>query len=557
MNGGIPPIPVTKQRRRKKRKQKPSHVVEEWLAVILGVLIVLGCGYWAMTKLWEASLYLGGRGGDDASGGGDDSDPDHKHNGHHHREGKSPMAKMKPMDFNSIYHIPEAHTLVGDRSDKYAKLRKEYDLEILPKDYARSLQFVKGIREQQAANEYEVVPIVEYQSHGSLHQGHSHEHRRRHGQRNRQEEEREEEEEEKEEEKLMKDEVYDIYNCPDEPVDGYPYAWPIMTVLDNWSPDDTTVPDAIYQGLCVFDYQKDHDKAMTYRNKEVPFIVQNDPEVARTVERWNSPGYMDEMLKGVKHRTEFSHNNHFMYALPPKKNGKKNRGRLFNKTPKDYVPPTEMMRMPYREWLEHANITVEDKKSNDGNGDDQNGDDDVAAPGKDHWYFRLIGCGLTGQDGSCDKGSSEYLFDELPFFQPVNNLYLSNGAQQKGIHCRFGMKGVIAENHFDGSRNAIALLGGSRRYILAHPDQCTWRIDLSFLVLLFFQFGVGKSNIPLGRKENFRVIKLTLMCFANYFARRRCLAAVPSRPSFGTALASRLHQPRFGGVSRFCQGQRQ
>lgn len=34
------------------------------------------------------------------------------------------------------------------------------------------------------------------------------------------------------------------------------------------------------------------------------------------------------------------------------------------------------------------------------------------------------------------------------------------------------MKGVIAENHFDGSRNSIALLGGSRRYILAHPNQC-------------------------------------------------------------------------------------
>jgi len=29
-----------------------------------------------------------------------------------------------------------------------------------------------------------------------------------------------------------------------------------------------------------------------------------------------------------------------------------------------------------------------------------------------------------------------------------------------------------SENHFDGSRNSIALLGGERRYILAHPDQC-------------------------------------------------------------------------------------
>ena len=34
------------------------------------------------------------------------------------------------------------------------------------------------------------------------------------------------------------------------------------------------------------------------------------------------------------------------------------------------------------------------------------------------------------------------------------------------------MKGVIAENHFDASRNAIVVLGGRRRYILSHPNQC-------------------------------------------------------------------------------------
>ena len=45
-------------------------------------------------------------------------------------------------------------------------------------------------------------------------------------------------------------------------------------------------------------------------------------------------------------------------------------------------------------------------------------------------------------------------------------------SQQKGIHCRFGMKGVIAENHFDGSRNQVVILGGERRYILAHPYEC-------------------------------------------------------------------------------------
>lgn len=89
-------------------------------------------------------------------------------------------------------------------------------------------------------------------------------------------------------------------------------------------------------------------------------------------------------------------------------------------------------------------------------------------------YFRLIGCGETGPEGECDAGSSEYLFDELPFFQPKPSLYMVDYAEQKGIHCRFGMKGVIAENHFDGSRNAIVVLGGERRYILSHPDQCKY-----------------------------------------------------------------------------------
>lgn len=108
-----------------------------------------------------------------------------------------------------------------------------------------------------------------------------------------------------------------------------------------------------------------------------------------------------------------------------------------------------------------------------------------------------------GNAGTCDTGSSEYLFDELPFFQPSHEwppgavlgenspnevkatkttnaafdtvlpvshtthlLMGEHGEYQHGLHCRFGMRGVIAENHFDSSRNAIVLLGGSRRCAL-------------------------------------------------------------------------------------------
>jgi hypothetical protein len=236
-------------------------------------------------------------------------------------------------------------------------------------------------------------------------------------------------------------------------------------VLEHWPPDDTTTRPELYQGLCVFDYMHDYQKAMTYRDAGAPFIVRGDPAVHQTVECWNDPGYMETLMGDVPHRTEFSPNNHFMYWVPPRKNqGLKappDRVRLrpkphlhFVEKPANWTQPTEMMRMVYADWLLHANVS-----------------DSRLGPDMPHWYYRLIGCGEMGH-GDCDKDSSEYLFDELPFFQPKSSLYIVDPSRQRGIHCRFGMKGVIAENHFDGSRNFIALISGERRYILSHPNQC-------------------------------------------------------------------------------------
>jgi hypothetical protein len=259
---------------------------------------------------------------------------------------------------------------------------------------------------------------------------------------------------------------YDIYNCPDMPPQGYPYDWTLLDVLTHWPPDDPRPRPQVYQGLCVFDFTKEYQKAMNYRENELPFVVRNDPQVQKAVARWNSPNYMQRMLGSeVKHRTEFSENNHFLYWNKPPDNKKMKRPNLPKKslrpwqrimeTPQNWTQPTKMMRMTYDEWLDHANVT-----------------DEKLGPDQPHWYFRLIGCGETGPQGECDAGSSEYLYDELTFFQPKPSLYMVDPNQQKGIHCRFGMKGVIAENHFDGSRNSIAVLGGERRYILSHPNQC-------------------------------------------------------------------------------------
>ena len=276
-----------------------------------------------------------------------------------------------------LYHI-------GDHSVAYSELRKEYDTLLPMEDSSNRMeQYVKKLKK---------------------HTYHT----------------------------LMEHEMsYDIHNCPEYPPLNYPHQWKVKDVLDNWPPDDTnTIRTNIYQGLCVFNYQTEKYKAMNYRKAEVPFIVQNDPKVMRTVERWNQPDYLQKLLGNIHHRTEFSHNNHFMYwQKPSRRNIEK------GIVPEDWKPPTKMIRMPFDEWLRHANVT----------------DERLLDPDHDHWYYRLIGC---GEMGDCDNGSSEYLFDELPFFQPTeeNDLYMVQPKKQKGIHCRFGMRGVIAENHFDGSR---------------------------------------------------------------------------------------------------------
>ena len=231
---------------------------------------------------------------------------------------------------------------------------------------------------------------------------------------------------------------YTVTNCPLYPPEGYPYAWPVIDIVQNWPPDDTAPRPKIYQGICVFDYETEMEKAKIYREAEVPFVVRDDPQVLRTAERWNHPGYMLDLMSDTPHRTEYSPNNHFMYWMAENPNKKKQRekaGRArhpkFPTPPEGWKPPTKMMRMPYEEWLGHANTT-----------------DDKLGPDHPHWYYRLIGCGAQGR---CDKDSSEYLFDELPFFQPrEDQLFIVEPHRQKGIHCRFGMKGVIAENHFDG-----------------------------------------------------------------------------------------------------------
>ena len=239
---------------------------------------------------------------------------------------------------------------------------------------------------------------------------------------------------------------YDIYNCSKQPPPNYPYTWNVLDVLDNWNPDDTTLPTTrIYQGLCIFDWRKSEhqQKAQRYRELEVPFVVQNHPEIMKTAERWSRPGYLQALIGESPQRNEHSNNNHLMFWRTNHK---------MDNTPQGWKPPIDNnVQLTYSEWLKKAKqLELAKHQSN-----------------QEHWYFRL--------NAMYTHENTEYsLYDELPFFNPAYGpqFTMVEPEQHRGINCRFGMRGNIAEAHFDSSRNFIAVLGGARRYILAHPNQC-------------------------------------------------------------------------------------
>lgn len=53
------------------------------------------------------------------------------------------------------------------------------------------------------------------------------------------------------------------------------------------------------------------------------------------------------------------------------------------------------------------------------------------------------------------------------------SFFVKTPKYQRGIHCRFGMAGIIAEAHYDGGRNFIAMVKGKKRYVLNPPSQCS------------------------------------------------------------------------------------
>ena len=239
---------------------------------------------------------------------------------------------------------------------------------------------------------------------------------------------------------------YDIHRCPPEIPANYPYSWNIIDVLTAWNPDQTEIPEKIHQGLCTVDWSDPEQQAIAkvYQQHELPFLVKNHAEIWKTAERWSHPDYLQDLMGGMTtYRNEHSLNNHMMY-WKLRKRGPSNK-------PVGWEPPTEDVDLSFADWYRKA-MALEKEA------------DPVHA---EHFYLRLNGV---------PDGKGAFLYNELPFFLPIpaaeGSIFMVEPNMARGINCRLGSKGIIAEMHYDSSRNFILLLGGQKRYILAHPNQC-------------------------------------------------------------------------------------
>ncbi|KAK7234419.1 tRNAPhe (7-(3-amino-3-carboxypropyl)wyosine37-C2)-hydroxylase [Aureococcus anophagefferens] len=229
-------------------------------------------------------------------------------------------------------------------------------------------------------------------------------------------------------------------DCSGAPPDGYPTKWAIKDIVANWNPDDMVVPDQMYQSVCRFDYATELAQAIRYRDAEVPFQLYNVPAMNEIARKWADPAYMRRKLgASTKYKCEASNPggevnhgaNHFMYT-----NGRAAKN-----------PPIKNVKLSWDDWL--GKVEAAKNKS-------------ILEPDS-RFYFRFSATSAS------DAGSG-WLFKELTFFQPKPNIFFKEPKQQRGIHCRFGMTGVIAEAHWDGSRNMVGQFYGRRRYVLVDPD---------------------------------------------------------------------------------------
>jgi hypothetical protein len=218
----------------------------------------------------------------------------------------------------------------------------------------------------------------------------------------------------------------------------YPLYKPLLDIIKSWNPDNPDIPHSFQETLQHFNYSCPYERAIAakFRDAELPFKLYDIPNVNEVTKLWGSDSYLSSVLsQDPTIRAEKSKTNHFMFW----------KGKPYA----NFKKPTEYVTMGFDHWLELA------KKA----------DSEKLPPNVEHFYFH--------KSERVGSPKSTFVGQDLNIFTPpTENFFVTNLKVNKGIQCRFGMRGIIAETHYDSGKNMIAMLRGRKRYILTPPHTC-------------------------------------------------------------------------------------
>jgi hypothetical protein len=218
--------------------------------------------------------------------------------------------------------------------------------------------------------------------------------------------------------------------------ESYPEYRSLLSNLEAWNPDEPQQPNTFIETLQHFNYSDPLERAMAekYRNAELPFKLYDVPELDEVVRRWDE-SYLTTAMRFEWPRVEESADNHFIFFI--------------QKAFPNWKPPQKVTTMSFPQWSSLAHEA-----------------DSTALPANAPHYYYVLG-------SRPHDTSSSFIARDLSFFSTQQeNFFVTSVKSNKGIQCRFGMRGVIAATHYDSGRNMIAMIRGKKRYILTPPESC-------------------------------------------------------------------------------------
>ena len=179
---------------------------------------------------------------------------------------------------------------------------------------------------------------------------------------------------------------------------------------------------------------------------EVPFVAYGVPELTKAASRWTDKYLKNKLGMNELYKVHIANDRHFMYYSKRKQ--------LAGET-----DTYESRWMTYPEFTK----AVDDVMSLETNGKPH-----------EYYYFMLKAGDFSEQEA--------FIYDELPFMNPLTtnrdlrfgDFFIRDPAEAKehGMSCRFGMQGIVTDGHVDGGLNYIAMVRGTKRYVIAPPSAC-------------------------------------------------------------------------------------